>query len=88
MHSISAATTRAEREFSDGDLLVTERRSSVLPGSVNNVLFLRSVARAAFQLLFCFWFFVIYFCNNVPNVNNILKQVRHVFVIMMQRFFM
>ena len=43
IHCIPATTASVEREFSGGGLVVTERRSSINPKNVNNILFLRSV---------------------------------------------
>ncbi|CAM4829953.1 unnamed protein product [Rotaria magnacalcarata] len=43
VHSIPASTVAVEREFGSGGLVVTERRSSIHPTNVDNVLFLRSV---------------------------------------------
>lgn len=44
VHSIPASTAAVEREFSGGGLVVTERRSSIHPTNVDNILFLRSVS--------------------------------------------
>jgi hypothetical protein len=43
IHCILATTASVEREFSGGGLVVSERRSSINPKNVNNILFLRSV---------------------------------------------
>ena len=48
VHSIPATTAAVERQFSADALLVTENWSSLHPDNVDNVLFLRSVARTVF----------------------------------------
>jgi hypothetical protein len=45
IHCIPATTASVEREFSGGGLVLTERRSSINPNNLNNILFLRSVTR-------------------------------------------
>ncbi|CAF1093959.1 unnamed protein product [Adineta ricciae] len=45
VHSIPATTTAVEREFSGGGLVMNERRSSINPDNLNNILFVRSVTR-------------------------------------------
>jgi hypothetical protein len=45
IHCIPATTSSVEREFSAGGLVVTERRSSIKPENLNNILFVRSVTR-------------------------------------------
>ncbi|CAF1450309.1 unnamed protein product [Adineta ricciae] len=45
IHYIPATTTSVEREFSVGGLVMTERRSSINPDNLNNILFVRSVTR-------------------------------------------
>ncbi|CAF4177497.1 unnamed protein product [Rotaria sordida] len=45
IHSIPATTASVEREFSSGGLVMSERRSSINPQNLNNILFLRSVTR-------------------------------------------
>ena len=45
IHCIPASTTSVEREFSDGgELIMSERRSSINPQNPNSLLFLRSVS--------------------------------------------
>ena len=45
IHCILASTASVEREFSDGgELIMSERRSSINPRTLNNLLFLRSVS--------------------------------------------
>lgn len=45
VHSIPATTSSVEREFSGGGLVMTQRRCSINPKSLDNILFLRSVSR-------------------------------------------
>ena len=45
IHCIPATTASVEREFSTGGLVMSERRSSINPQNVNNILFLRAVTR-------------------------------------------
>jgi hypothetical protein len=45
IHCIPATTASVERGFSAGGLVMSERRSSINPQNVNNILFLRSVTR-------------------------------------------
>ena len=45
IHCIPATTASVEREFSGSGLVVSERRSSINPKNVNNIIFLRSVTR-------------------------------------------
>ncbi len=45
IHCIPATTTSVEREFSGGGLVMTERRSSINPNNLSNILFLRSATR-------------------------------------------
>ncbi|CAF0780871.1 unnamed protein product [Didymodactylos carnosus] len=45
IHSIPAATAAVERQFSSAGFVVTERRSSINPEQVDNVLLIRSVKR-------------------------------------------
>ena len=46
IHCILASTASVEREFSGGggELIMSERRSSINPRTLNNLLFLRSVS--------------------------------------------
>ena len=44
IHCIPASTASVEREFSGGELIMSERRSSINPQNLNNLLFLRSVS--------------------------------------------
>ncbi|CAF3595883.1 unnamed protein product, partial [Rotaria socialis] len=45
IHCIPATTAAVEREFSGGGLVMSERRSSINPNNVDNILFLRSVTQ-------------------------------------------
>ncbi|CAF1258776.1 unnamed protein product [Rotaria magnacalcarata] len=45
IHCIPATTASVEREFSGSGLFISERRSSINPQNLNNLLFLRSVTR-------------------------------------------
>ncbi|CAF3139609.1 unnamed protein product [Rotaria sp. Silwood2] len=45
IHCIPATTATVEREFSGGGLVMSERRSSINPQNLNNILFLRSATR-------------------------------------------
>jgi hypothetical protein len=45
VHCIPATTASVEREFSGGGLVMTERRASINPENLNNILFVRSVTR-------------------------------------------
>ena len=46
LNSIPATSTCVERQFSAGGLLTSERRSSLNPDTVENVLFIRSIQKA------------------------------------------
>lgn len=46
LYSIPATSACVERQFSAGGLLITERRSSLNPDTVENVLFIRSIQKA------------------------------------------
>jgi hypothetical protein len=46
LYSIPATSTCVERQFSAGGILINERRSSLTPDTVENVLFIRSIQRA------------------------------------------
>jgi hypothetical protein len=46
MFSIPATSACVERQFSAGGLLINERRASINPETVENVLFVRSVRKA------------------------------------------
>jgi hypothetical protein len=45
IHCIPATTASVEREFSGGGLVVSQRRSSINPKNVNNILFVRSATQ-------------------------------------------
>ena len=45
IHCVPATTASVERQFSGGGQIVNERRSSISPKHVNDILFLRSVTR-------------------------------------------
>ncbi|CAF3218861.1 unnamed protein product [Rotaria sp. Silwood2] len=46
LYSIPATSACVEQQFSAGDLLINERRSSLNPDTVQNVLFIRSIQKA------------------------------------------
>ncbi|CAF1351216.1 unnamed protein product [Rotaria magnacalcarata] len=64
VHCISATTAVVEWKFSGSDLIMTERRCSIKPKNIDNILFLRSVTRGAvFELVFLIVIFIVLFCN-------------------------
>jgi hypothetical protein len=46
LYSIPATSACVERKFSAGGLLINERRSSLNPETVENILFIRSIQKA------------------------------------------
>ena len=56
IHCIPASTASMEREFSggDGELIMSEWRSSINPQNFNNLLFLRSVSYSMKDIEFFF----------------------------------
>ena len=64
IHYIPASIASVEREFSggDGELIMSERRFSINPQHLNNLLFLRSVSYSMKDIEFFFLLDFLFFC--------------------------